>query len=795
MPSIRLITDQVQIYFSNLDQSELVSEQNYILRAPTGNYLTLCFSSHLTSIKLIHPLVTQAIQNNIGVVYICEALPENPIIDNHIVYVVCPFQWYTHTLLMNALQFKAVFSSEKSSRLARSFSEFTSYQIPYIKTSLEFQNLINQVGEISNKILLEITGGVGDHLLTIPSIKTLASEGKKVYILCTSNRVDCFKNLDYISGIFTHRSQINVSQYSQIIILHFGQILNDYRSETNKQNRIFAVAQLCGLDKNKLVTKIPEIIFNGEELELARKKWGSYSNKLFFGFDSDRVDAKMPEFLAQEKINAFKAKGFTVFTTSLKAHNLKNCIDLSKQLSLRELFSLIAIMDYVVTLDTAFLHIAGALEKKTFALMNYFEPSWRCGTYRNCTSLIPHIKCFPCVAKQFVPSSQWQCKERSCFTYFDWEALYRELSRLKLHTKSPQKFLEPIKQVQVCDRHTKDNIDIKFKDISNFSILDTRNQFKEKIAAVWLGGMGDAVMAGYLARAIVDKHQDAQIDVYLRDTTQANLFMFDIPRIRPCISKVSWRALKVTLHSQYDIIYEFQHYPNVFYTKKKHLNKPLNLELYNNWLKSSREILKSWNGSIFEYFAKQTDLIVLDKHLKLPLASLDTDSINLKLVKYNLPKNYITLAPGCDKNLGIMKLWPTEKWQALIFKLKQVDKNIVILGDTSAQTIPGVTKIICDDLLDMALILKNSHLHISNEGGSIHLAHAVGTKSVVLFGPTNPTLYGYSDNINIYSNLCPSCWWTVPEWSKTCKLGHKSCINLDAILVDDVYAKIMQELG
>ena len=83
-------------------------------------------------------------------------------------------------------------------------------------------------------------------------------------------------------------------------------------------------------------------------------------------------------------------------------------------------------------------------------------------------------------------------------------------------------------------------------------------------------------------------------------------------------------------------------------------------------------------------------------------------------------------------------------------------------------------------------VLKGSSLNIGNEGGLIHLAHSVGTQSVVLFGPTKPDLFGYPDNTNIYPNLCASCWWTVQNWSSKCKEGYKECLNLNHIEVEAV---------
>lgn len=791
---IRLITDDIQIHYSNLDCSELQTDNNYIFRTPAGKFSTVCFSSHLNTPKKINPFVSELIKNDIGIVYVCEALPENPLIDPHIVYLVCPYRWYIHTLFHNPLQFRAVFSSPQSQRLARAFSEFTLYNIPHLRTDTDLQDFLKKSDADKNNVLLEITGGVGDHLMCIPAIKTLASKGKNVYLLCDKHRVPCFDNLPYIKGIFVHRSEVDVSRYSAIYMLHFGQILNDYRSELNKQNRIYAVAAMCGLNKADLVIDRPEIIFTDDELAEAKRKYNSYSQKIFFGFDSARVDARIPENIAQEKIDILKSKGFTVFISSLKKYSLKNCIDLSGQLELRQLFALIAVMDYVLTIDTGFLHIAGALNKKILALINFFDPSWRCSTYKNCTVFNPDVKCYPCVARQFVSSSQWQCHNKSCFENFYWERIFRELMHLKTGAKS--KYIVP-ESIVINPESSKSKLSADFflQLPSDISITSLEKKCDERIAAVWLGGIGDAVMLSYLVRAIMDKHPNAQIDVYVRDEQQTILFSMDYPRVRAKFFAGGWRALNNLLKSEYELIYEFQHYPYVWNMKDSRLNKPMNSKFYNSWSEASIDILNNWNGTLWEYFAQKTDLVLKEQHFRLPFSYLDSKVISSKLSQYNLPERYITIAPGCDKSVGIMKLWSEERWNRLITLLANDGVKIIYLGNKDGQSLSGVDRVICKNLLDVGLILSQSKLHISNEGGSIHLAHAVGTKSVVIFGPTKPELYGYKDNINLYLDKCPTCWWTVNEWSSHCKLGHSTCKNLNELTVEEVYSRVVSELN
>ncbi|MDR0485594.1 MAG: hypothetical protein LBH29_02575 [Elusimicrobiota bacterium] len=60
-------------------------------------------------------------------------------------------------------------------------------------------------------------------------------------------------------------------------------------------------------------------------------------------------------------------------------------------------------------------------------------------------------------------------------------------------------------------------------------------------------------------------------------------------------------------------------------------------------------------------------------------------------------------------------------------------------------------------LNELYCILKRSLLHIDIEGGCVHIAKSLGTKSLVLFGITAPELVGYEENINIMSSLCNGC--------------------------------------
>ena len=49
----------------------------------------------------------------------------------------------------------------------------------------------------------------------------------------------------------------------------------------------------------------------------------------------------------------------------------------------------------------------------------------------------------------------------------------------------------------------------------------------------------------------------------------------------------------------------------------------------------------------------------------------------------------------------------------------------------------------------------------------------VGTRSIVLFGPTPINFFGYKENINVSSNIkCTGCYWKTDFWWRDCAEGY-----------------------
>ena len=164
-------------------------------------------------------------------------------------------------------------------------------------------------------------------------------------------------------------------------------------------------------------------------------------------------------------------------------------------------------------------------------------------------------------------------------------------------------------------------------------------------------------------------------------------------------------------------------------------------------------------------------------------APTDEDAV---LRKFGLDgKTFVTLNRGIDasaKAAESTKMWPLDYYVRLVADLKRAfpDRIFAQLGVSEERSpkIPGVDVDLVGktNLDEVKILLKRAESHIDGEGGMTHLRRAMkGGPSVVLFGPTEPTLYGYPQNLNLRASYCRACEWADPNWSAVCpRTGGKA---------------------
>ena len=148
-----------------------------------------------------------------------------------------------------------------------------------------------------------------------------------------------------------------------------------------------------------------------------------------------------------------------------------------------------------------------------------------------------------------------------------------------------------------------------------------------------------------------------------------------------------------------------------------------------------------------------------------------TESIKRKLAVNNLEK-YIVVNPNAS-DLRLERRWNIENMIELINKIgNELNEYKVILvgdkGETSyvnkiyaalnskANVLDSSGKLTITELI---VLISNSNLMITNDTGPMHIAFALKTKTVALFGPCSPQQYGGIENtFTIYKNVyCSPC--------------------------------------
>ncbi len=136
---------------------------------------------------------------------------------------------------------------------------------------------------------------------------------------------------------------------------------------------------------------------------------------------------------------------------------------------------------------------------------------------------------------------------------------------------------------------------------------------------------------------------------------------------------------------------------------------------------------------------------------RLPYLPPSAERVNKWIKEHNL-SDYAVIHPGTS-DFGASKRWLPERFSELAQRLNQEMGLVPIItwgpGEQSlAQQIVdasgGSARLAMQTahLLDLAEITRDARLYVGCDSGPLHLASAVGTPSVALFGPKDPRTYG-----------------------------------------------------
>jgi heptosyltransferase II len=166
----------------------------------------------------------------------------------------------------------------------------------------------------------------------------------------------------------------------------------------------------------------------------------------------------------------------------------------------------------------------------------------------------------------------------------------------------------------------------------------------------------------------------------------------------------------------------------------------------------------------------------------LPELKVSPDEISVWRKRRGLDHNrpVVALAPGA---VGPSKRWPKESYAAVARRLLadgfavwilggpgEKALAVDIVGETQARDLTG------SDLRDAILALAGAAAAISNDSGLLHVAAALGTPSIGIFGPTSPWHWAPLNPLaaTIETTAVLPCR---PCHKPVCRLGHHHCMT------------------
>jgi len=155
---------------------------------------------------------------------------------------------------------------------------------------------------------------------------------------------------------------------------------------------------------------------------------------------------------------------------------------------------------------------------------------------------------------------------------------------------------------------------------------------------------------------------------------------------------------------------------------------------------------------VFHYcdLLKPLGIVCLDFKLEFPIDPKLAAAVSERFLDPHRLSDFVAVAPGGAVNVKeemAIRRWGSERFSQLVHLLLQHGLKVVLLGSADDWKIARVIKEQnpgCIDytgitsLKEAAAIIQKARVLICNDSGLMHLAEAVGTRVIAIFGPTHP---------------------------------------------------------
>jgi len=328
---------------------------------------------------------------------------------------------------------------------------------------------------------------------------------------------------------------------------------------------------------------------------------------------------------------------------------------------------------------------------------------------------------------------------------------------------------------------------------------------------VRLGSLGDVVHAIPFAAALRHEFPHARID-WMVDPRYVDLLNL-VPVIDRRIPvnprgllgshrRRFWRTLSELRRVNYDAVFDLQGLlksavlaravkaRRLIGFPRKHLREPLARLFY-----TSAPDPGAATHVIFKNLALLGSIEVQDRHVRFPLTIPKSSTVDLVVERF-APTGFVLINPGAA--------WPNKRWPAACFGAvaaaiyhtsglrslalwgpgeQDLAHDVVAASAGAAEVAPPTA------IPEIAGLARAARLMISGDTGPMHIAAAVGTPLVTLFGPTRPERNGPWGLNDIGISRVGTCGCV---YERRCR-RPVPCIN--DIGVDEVLAAVERRLA
>ncbi|KPK69797.1 hypothetical protein AMJ82_04705 [candidate division TA06 bacterium SM23_40] len=200
------------------------------------------------------------------------------------------------------------------------------------------------------------------------------------------------------------------------------------------------------------------------------------------------------------------------------------------------------------------------------------------------------------------------------------------------------------------------------------------------------------------------------------------------------------------------------------------------------------------NRHLISHYQALLEVVGVDNRRRRPevqVTSRADDAARRWLGRYSVSESdpLVGLAPGAS--YGLAKRWPGERFASVARTLaREYSVRVLVLGGMEDAGLNGIYGLSDASVIDLtgktsldeaAALIRRCELFISNDSGLMHVAAAVGTPVVAIFGSTSPTWTGPIGERHTVLAGRADC---APCFARVCPYATYDC--LDRIQVSDV---------